>query len=55
MLYKGVRSIDRFTNGSWYTDFYLNDEVIKTVEWQNNPFNSDHVKDIIDKYIIPFI
>jgi len=54
MIYKGIKTIDVFADGHWYTQFYLNGEIIKTVEWAGK-FNADDIKLIIDKEIIPFI
>jgi hypothetical protein len=52
--YKGIETENKWMNGSWYTYFSMNGEVIKTVEW-NGTFSEDDVKQVINTQIIPFL
>lgn len=54
MQYRGIETEDKWINGTWFTYFRINGEIIKTVEWNGN-FSEDDVKKIIDKQIIRFI
>ena len=54
MQYRGIETEDKWINGTWFTYFRINGEIIKTVEWNGN-FSEDDIKKIIDKQIIRFI
>ena len=54
MQYKDIKTINEYKNGTWFTFFYKDDDVIKIVEWKDK-FNSDDVKRVIDNEIVKFI
>lgn len=54
MIYKGIETKSEWKNGSWYTRFSKNGELLKTIEWRG-AFGGDQIRQIIDEKIIPFI
>lgn len=54
MKYKGIETEDKWIDGSWYTYFYSNGDLIKTVQRCGN-FGDDETKKIINREIIRFI
>lgn len=54
MIYKGIETDNKFINGSWFTYFKMNGEIIKTVEW-NGSFSEDDIKQVISRKILPYI
>jgi hypothetical protein len=52
--YKGIRALNHYENGDWYSIFYLKGEPIKRVTWAEG-FSFKDVREVIDKEILPFI